>query len=80
MEINRVAKVAPFMDQEAFAEVVGVSLGVIRAQVKKGYLPTIKLTNGDSDSKRSYINCVVLTQFLEEQGAEWLQQMLGGSR
>lgn len=44
----------PVMDRARFAELVGVSLAVVNAQVSRGLLPVVKI------GKRSYINLVAL--------------------
>ncbi|MDN7616602.1 helix-turn-helix domain-containing protein [Burkholderia cepacia] len=44
----------PLMDRARFAELVGVSLATVNAQVARGLLPVVKI------GKRSYINLVAL--------------------
>lgn len=66
---------APIMDQQAFADSVGVSIKSVRDYVGKGYLPVVKLSNSDTESKRSFINLFILQEWLRDQGEEWLIQM-----
>jgi len=57
----RQASMGPYMTQERFAEVTGVSLDVVRGWVKKGYLPIFDL------GKYRLINVALLTKEALEQ-------------
>ncbi|WP_372832517.1 MerR family DNA-binding transcriptional regulator [Pontibacterium sp.] len=79
MELNgNLSNLPPFMDQKEFADRVGVSTDQVRHYVKEGYLPTVKLSNGSTASKRTFINCISLQQWLSEKGQEWVHQQLEG--
>lgn len=79
MELNdNLSNLAPFMDQKEFADRVGVTTDQVRHYVKEGYLPVVKLSNGATASKRTFINCVSLQEWLAQQGQEWVQQQLEG--
>jgi len=80
MELNDILKTAaPFMDQQTFADTVGVSKRVVSDYISKGYLPSISLSNGATASKRTFVNCVALREFLAQSGQEWVQQSLGAA-
>lgn len=79
MELNgNLSNLPPFMDQKEFADRVGVTTDQVRHYVKEGYLPVVKLSNGSTASKRTFINCMALQEWLSQQGQEWVQQQLAG--
>lgn len=57
--------VAPLMTREAFAQAIGLPLGVLVAQAERGYWPEVKV------GKRSFINVEVVRQKLLERGEEF---------
>lgn len=50
----------PVMDREKFAELVGVSVGVVHAWIDKGYLPTFPI------GRYSLVNTALLTKLALE--------------
>ncbi len=55
----------PLMTREAFAQAIGLPLGVLVAQAERGYWPEVKV------GKRSFINVEVVRQKLLERGQEF---------
>lgn len=74
-----ISNLPPMMDQQEFADQVGISIKTVRDYVGKGYLPIVKLSNAHTVSKRSFVNVVALQDFLRANGAEWIQQQLEAS-
>jgi hypothetical protein len=52
---------APVMTQELFAAISGIPLGVLRAQIQRGYIPS------KSFGKRRYVNIALLNSILLHQ-------------
>lgn len=50
MNINELNKTVPLMTLEAFSEAIGMTLATLRAQVYRGYWPTLKI------GKKVFIN------------------------
>lgn len=50
----------PVMDRKQFAQLVGVTDRVVEGWISRGYLPTIKFSNGEQTSKLTLINMIEL--------------------
>lgn len=51
----------PVMDRRHFASLVGVSERVVDGWIARGYVQTVRFTNGDTYSRTSLINISALT-------------------
>ncbi|WP_370051944.1 hypothetical protein [Neptunomonas sp.] len=54
----------PVMDRKQFADLVGVSERVVSGWIQRGYIPTVRFNNGESNSRSSLINIVALVSEL----------------
>ncbi|MGY8873148.1 MAG: hypothetical protein ACKVJE_22210 [Pseudomonadales bacterium] len=52
----------PVMGRKRFAELVGVSERVVAGWISRGYIPTVNLSNGDTESRVSLINMLALSE------------------
>lgn len=56
---------APLMALDAFAKLVGIEATVLRAQVSRGYWPTVKV------GKRLFVNVEAVRMKAAQRGAEY---------
>lgn len=55
----------PVIDRKTFADLVGVSPRVVDGWIARGYVPVVRFSNGETESRSSLINVVQLIKQLE---------------